>query len=403
MSDATLPPLSPSRLEAWDRCPAAYRFEYVLRLPQPVADQRPRLLGLLAHGLLEAYLRDTQATGTPAPPEHLDALAQELLARGAVPEATASLMREAAALISPWLAQWTIPVDGLVAIEQPLAVDAGGRLAEWQAPGVFIRGRLDLVCVDAGRATILDWKSGWLSEDEEQLRFAWAPGLYAALLWAWAPRLEAVTVEYHYLRTGRTSRVTLARADAEETLAWARSVGSVIARALATPDDPATFPPRPSSACATCPWVNRCPVGRAALDALDEPPIADESEAQRLAGLLITGEARVGRLRDRLKQYLDDREPLMLNGLELGFFPTKGRYDAAAVARVISEAGGEPWSLLSVDGRALAALFRKQPCLEAALAGARTPTAAWFGHRKAAKNRGESMQGRDDAAATPKG
>ena len=34
----TLPRLSPSRLEAWDRCPAAYRFEYVLRLPQPIGD-----------------------------------------------------------------------------------------------------------------------------------------------------------------------------------------------------------------------------------------------------------------------------------------------------------------------------------------------------------------------------
>ena len=40
-----LPRVSPSRLEAWDRCPAAYRFEYVLGLPQPVADQAPRCSG----------------------------------------------------------------------------------------------------------------------------------------------------------------------------------------------------------------------------------------------------------------------------------------------------------------------------------------------------------------------
>ena len=46
----TLPRVSPSRLEAWDRCPAAYRFEYVLRLPQPIGDQRPRLLGSVARG-----------------------------------------------------------------------------------------------------------------------------------------------------------------------------------------------------------------------------------------------------------------------------------------------------------------------------------------------------------------
>ena len=34
-----LPRVSPSRLEAWDRCPAAYRCAYVLRLPQPVESQ----------------------------------------------------------------------------------------------------------------------------------------------------------------------------------------------------------------------------------------------------------------------------------------------------------------------------------------------------------------------------
>jgi hypothetical protein len=253
---------------------------------------------------------------------------------------------------------------------------------EWDAPDAFIRGRLDLVTVAGPRATVLDWKSGWLSEDEEGLRVAWAPGLYAALLWAWAPRLEDVSVEYHYLRTGRVARVTLTRAEAAEALAFARALASRIAVALAVPDDPAAFPPRPSTACGTCPWVNRCPAGRAALEAMDEMPIADDPEARRLAGLLLAGEARVGRLRERLKQYLQDREPLPLDGLELGFFPTKGRYDAEAVFRVATEAGLDPWTLLSADGRALAGLLRRQSELEAALMPARTPTPAWFGHRK---------------------
>ena len=60
---SALPRVSPSRLEAWDRCPAAYRFEYVLRLPQPVGDQQPRLLGSVAHRLLEDYLQEALRTG----------------------------------------------------------------------------------------------------------------------------------------------------------------------------------------------------------------------------------------------------------------------------------------------------------------------------------------------------
>jgi putative RecB family exonuclease len=379
-----LPRVSPSRLEAWDRCPAAYRFEYVLRLPQPVADQRPRLLGSVAHALLEAYLQETLRTGERPPLGRVGAIAVALLERGGVPDASTDLIREATALVTRWLAQWTVPVQHVVAVERALAVDQRGTHVEWDAPDAFIRGRLDLVTVAGPHATILDWKSGWLSEDEEGLRVAWAPGLYAALLWAWAPRLEDVSVEYHYLRTGRVARVALTQAEAAEALALARALAARIAVALAVPEDLAAFPPRPSTACGTCPWVNQCPAGRAALEAMDESPIADDIEARRLARLLLAGEARVGRLRERLKQYLENRDPLAFEGLEMGFFATKGRYDARAVARAVGNAGGDPWPLLSVDSRALSALFKRQPDLEAVLAPVRTATPPWFGHRKAA-------------------
>jgi len=77
-----------------------------------------------------------------------------------------------------------------------------------------------------------------VSEDDESLRLAWAPGLYAALLWAWAPRLEKVSVEYLYLRTGRVALVALTQAEAFETLGWARALASRIGVALAALDDP---------------------------------------------------------------------------------------------------------------------------------------------------------------------
>ena len=380
---SALPRVSPSRLEAWDRCPAAYRFEYVLRLPQPVGDQQPRLLGSVAHRLLEDYLQETVRTGARPPLARVAETAAGLLEDGGIASAGGDLIREAAELVSRWLAQWAVPVETIVAVERPLAVDRQGTHVEWDAPDAFVRGRLDLVTVAGPRATILDWKSGWLSEDEDGLRVAWAPGLYAALLWAWAPRLEQVSVEYHYLRTGRVARVVLTRADAAETLAWGRALASRIALALATPGDPGAFPTRPSTACGTCPWVNRCPAGHAALEAMAEGPIPDDAEARRVAGLLLAGEARVARLRERLKAYLQDREPLTLDGLELGFFPAKGRYDAAAVFRAAMDAGADPWPLLAADGRTLAAFLKRRPDLEQTVVGAWTPSPAWFGHRKA--------------------
>jgi RecB family exonuclease len=378
-----LPRVSPSRLEAWDRCPAAYRFEHVLRLPQPIADQGPRLLGSVAHALVEAYVREAQATGRRPSLDRLPVLARDLVTQQAVPgEVGAALVREATALLGGWLGRGVIPLEHAVAVEHALAIDAGGRHVEWDAPGAFLRGRLDLVAVEGRQATVCDRKSGWVTEDDETLPWVWAPGCYAALLWAWAPRLEAVTIEYHYLRTGRVACTVFTPADAAETLAWARTAAGRMAQALAIPDDPAAFPPRPSTACATCPWVNRCPAGQAALEAMDEAPIPDDAEARRLAAPLLTGEARVARLRDRLRHYLQDRDPLALDGVELGFFPTKGRYDAAAVFRAATDTGVDPWPLLAADGRALAAFLKRRPAAERSLAPAWGATPPWFGHRK---------------------
>jgi hypothetical protein len=56
--------------------------------------------------------------------------------------------------------------------------------------------------------------------------------------------------------------------------------------------------------------VNSRPAGQAALEAMDEGPILNVVGTLRLAGLLLAGEARVGRLRERVKQYLENREPL---------------------------------------------------------------------------------------------
>ena len=88
-----LPRLSPSRLEAWDRCPAAYRFEYVLGLPQPAGDQGPRLLGSVAHSLLEDYLQETRRSGARPPLARVAAIAAGLLERDSVLGAGADVIR----------------------------------------------------------------------------------------------------------------------------------------------------------------------------------------------------------------------------------------------------------------------------------------------------------------------
>jgi hypothetical protein len=113
-----------------------------------------------------------------------------------------------------------------------------------------------------------------------------------------------------------------------------------------------------------------------------EGPIADDAEARELVGLLLVEEARIGQLRERLKAYLQDGEPLALDGLELGFFPTKGRYDAAAMLRAATDAGVDPWSLLAADSRTLTTFLKRRPDAEQRLASVWTASPPWFGHRK---------------------
>jgi hypothetical protein len=119
--------------------------------------------------------------------------------------------------------------------------------------------------------------------------------------------------------------------------------------------------------------VNRCPAGQAALATTGEGAIGEEAEAGRLAELLLAGEATLSRLRDRLKAYLKAREPIVVNDLEFGFFPTKGRYPAEVVAQALEVRGEPPLAVMHVDTRALARLFRRHPELEAELDGHREP------------------------------
>jgi hypothetical protein len=80
---------------------------------------------------------------------------------------------------------------------------------------------------------------------------------------------------------------------------------------------------------------------------------ADRAEVGRSGD--IDGDLGFGRKRqDRIRD------------LEIGFFPTKGRYDAAAVFRAATDAGVDPWSLLAAAGRTLTAFLKRRPGVERA-------------------------------------
>lgn len=376
--------LSASQLEAYDACPAAYRYAYVDRLPAPEADQRQLLLGSALHAVLEHYVRHCVARRIDGDVAALDAIALALWERGVVRHATASLYREAVAVVRPFLARWRVPWQSVVGIEHRVALTADGVLTDWHAPDALVRGVLDLVTIEGRTARVWDWKSAWVEVSEAEMATGWAPAIYAAAMWAWAPGLERVVVEYWYVRTGRSRRVDVSRDQAAEALGWVRAVARTLAEALADPDQERAWPARPGRACATCPWVGRCPAGRAVAEATDTPTIADEADARRVAGLLLAAEARAGRLREALQQYLRDREPLVVrDDLAIGWWPTRGTLPPEETVAALREAGiTEVWDALRVDNLALARLVRGRPELAAALEALRRPSPPWWGHKR---------------------
>jgi hypothetical protein len=311
---------------------------------------------------------------------------------GAAPAAPASMFREAARLVRAFLERWAVPVDEIVGIEHPMALDRDGRLVPWSH--AYVRGKLDVVRIQRGPATstvgiVHDWKTGWVAETEEQMLDGYAPGLYAAFVWAWAPHLDRVEVEYWYLRSGEARRTEITREHARETLAWAAVVGDAIAKELAAPEDPESFPARPSRACQRCEFATQCSAGTAALAPFGQVPITSESEARQAAGLLLAGESKLGALRDRLQAYCEDRDPLIIHDdVAIGWHPTMGEYDPQAVLDALrGRDDADPWAVLQVNRQALGRRFRNDPDLEGALAPFRAATPPWFGHKRLYKRR----------------
>lgn len=85
-----------------------------------------------------------------------------------------------------------------VGVELQLAMTQDGKPAEWKAPNVFFRGKLDLVVRDdpPQHAWMIDWKSGNVREDPFELECG------ALLLKVHYPSLRDIQAEYFWMKTG---------------------------------------------------------------------------------------------------------------------------------------------------------------------------------------------------------
>jgi hypothetical protein len=98
-------------------------------------------------------------------------------------------------------------VEGDVFTEQQLALNEQLQPTGWFDKDVWVRGVID-AGVDAGKKVLaLDWKTGKVKPDSDQLK------LFAALVLHHKPAAEKVLTGFVWLAHGRTTTATYSRAD----------------------------------------------------------------------------------------------------------------------------------------------------------------------------------------------
>lgn len=150
----------------------------------------------------------------------------------------------------PWVDR-IMSGDGIILVEQQMAITANFAPTEWFGNDAWYRGIGDVVKINGDIGFVIDWKTGKILEDSQQL------ALMAACLFAHYPELQAVRSEFVWLKEGPdcSSREDFLRSDMPNMWRglWPRI--EVLKHAYET----SSYPPKPSGLCKRyCPVVD-CP------------------------------------------------------------------------------------------------------------------------------------------------
>lgn len=208
-----LPVASYTFLRDWDNCPHKAFRRYIKKdLPKFVHTEATKW-GDDVHTAFEVRIK--HGTAFPHGMEKFEAVAAPLVAAGA-------------------------------AAEKMLGVTVDGRMCDFFAQDVWLRGKIDAAVTQqdfsVGRgelaAAIFDWKSGKRREEKEELL------IHAVLLKAWKPTVQRITAHYVWLQDNEVGNAHDV-SDTESTLAGVRKTMDQVQAALETEN----FPKRPNPLC----------------------------------------------------------------------------------------------------------------------------------------------------------
>lgn len=212
-SSTKIPPWSFTSQQAYTTCPKRY---YLTRIAKAIKEPETEVLrwGKTVHKALELRVRD----GIPLPEG-----------------------------MEKWekYARWTASLDGDVQAEASVALDANRNPVDYWSRDAWCRGQLDLTIRAGETAIVLDWKTGKIRADSDQLK------LFAGFTFAANPGINTVHTGYVWLNHDKVTGGTYERSQVDEIWGTFQPVIERIQRSYESND----WPPRPSGLCS-----NWCPV-----------------------------------------------------------------------------------------------------------------------------------------------
>ncbi len=343
---------SHTKLQCADSCLYRYKRHYIDKALE--GRSWPLQIGGAAHAAIAAYTRHCIDTAAPTDLGAVPAIARQACFNGedapgalAVPEITEILRAFAESHV--------IKADTLIGIEE--RVPGTWRPPEsWpDAPNlgdkhIFV-GIIDRL--DTGEdftAIITDYKTDWQVRSQSDVERDVQLRRYAWLVHSEYPYFQTFQVRLDFVRHGIVREVEFGPDVVEAT---EQELIAAVDRLAATK----AFPATPGDGCAICGFAAECP----ALKGDEIRACATPDDALKVAAQLIVLEKRVDELKSMLKAYCSQGGPVAVNGIQWGHLKTVSQSieDIAEFADRLRVQGVDPWAYLSVDGRKLKSLLKK--------------------------------------------
>lgn len=137
---------------------------------------------------------------------------------------------------------------GRIMVEQQMAIAKDLSPRGWFDKDVWFRSIADYLCINGPVALAIDYKTGKILEDSEQL------ALMAECVFAHYPEVQAVRTEFWWLKDEAATREDFLRANRKET--WRKVLPDVLT--LQKAHETMAFPPRSSGLCRRHCIVTEC-------------------------------------------------------------------------------------------------------------------------------------------------